>query len=234
MGVVNVPMASEGVEQRFDRRPMTCRNRTTILPSDCAVSACQRCLRRGDGVSEIGRHLRIGHRCPRPEREYVVEPKADKSRALHRGEIETGRLDAQNVYLATTEVGFGQLGRGVASTGIDQRRIAAQQIGAIDEQAELVEAGGVLGSPPVLRRLPQRRLGSVGSHRGSLPTHCSTVYLQGTSRSRLVGARLAVPPGQTQGGRRPTDVAHGAGQRTGKKMSVRHLDWSGSAPGSVM
>ena len=31
----------------------------------------------------------------------------------------------------------------------------------------------------------------------------------------------------------PTEPKPDASQHTGKKMSVRHLDWSGSAPGSV-
>jgi hypothetical protein len=82
------------------------------------------------------------------QRLELVEVEGGKTIELHRAEVAARALDPQHLHvLLRQRVALHQLGGGVAAAVIRDAQVGAQQVGAVEQPAGLIEAVGVVGVP---------------------------------------------------------------------------------------
>ena len=107
VGVIDVGVGDEGVQQRLDRRA---RHRRVEL------TAC-----------EVGDHLLVAHRVALEQRHDLVEAQAGEAGGGDRSQVAARPLDPQDVRLASGVVGLAHLDGGVAAPKLTTARSAASR-----------------------------------------------------------------------------------------------------------
>ncbi len=149
VNVIDVEMRHEGVQGRVDR-------------GGARVEIEGAMVEQGDHFVFVGEPAIAAFQAFQ-----LVEIEGCKAVALHRAEIAAGALDPQHRdRLAGQRIVHFDLGRGVAAAEIGDAQVAAEQIGAIEQPARLIEArrtgvvpqvGERLGRGPGHRRHPPSR-----------------------------------------------------------------------------
>ena len=110
------------------------------------------------------------------EGEQLLLVESGEAGALHAAEIAAGAFDPEDFDGLTGErVGIHDLGAGVSAGKVGDAEVGAEEVGAIAQQLGLVERGGCVGVPTVLKKLECGGSGCCESHRNQFTRNLRTV-----------------------------------------------------------
>ena len=140
-----------------------------MMASGCMWSTWVKGTKPCSGVSiEAARGLRLKVQCGRKptmrsssstplidalQRFQLVQVERGETVELDRAEVAAGALDPEHLdRLAGERIGFHDLGRGVAAAEVGDALVGAEQVGAVEQLARLIEAGRVSIIPTVFEK----------------------------------------------------------------------------------